>query len=64
MHSFTNDDKQYTALTNAYRRLATRSDTKSVPVCCDYGKYSLHVMCLIDKLRIGYGLIGMGEENA
>ena len=38
VHSFTKDGKQYTALTNAYRRLATRSDTKSVPVCCDYGK--------------------------
>ena len=37
-HSFTKDGKQYTALTIAYCRLATRSDTKSVPVCCDYGK--------------------------
>ena len=38
VYSYTKDGKQYTALSNAYRRLATKSDTKSVPVCSDYGK--------------------------
>ena len=35
-HSYTKDGKQYTALSNAYRRLATKYNTKSVPVCSDY----------------------------
>ena len=38
VHSYTKAGKQYIALTNAYQRKATKSETKSVPVCCDYGK--------------------------
>lgn len=38
VHSYTKDGKMYTALSNAYHRLATKSRTKSVPVCSDYGK--------------------------
>ena len=37
VHSYKKDGKQYTALFNAYRRIATKSNTKSVPVCSDYG---------------------------
>ena len=37
IHSYTKDGKQNTALSFAYRRLATKSHTKSVPVCSDYG---------------------------
>lgn len=38
VHVFTKDGKKYTALSNAYKRLATKASTKAVPVSSDYAK--------------------------
>ena len=48
VHSYTKDGIQYTALSNAYRRLATKSKTKSVPVCSDYGMMFTALMHTVD----------------
>ena len=64
VYSYTKDGKQYTALSNAYRRLATKSDTKSVPLCSDMVRCLPHVINLIARLKIGYGHIGMVVEGA
>ena len=63
VYSYIKDGKQYTALSNAYRRLATKSNTKSMPICSDYGIMFAACDQFNCQIKIGYGPIGMVAEG-